>query len=122
LSDVASRVQLSGPSDAEKYILNMVSVNHYWNATVHSIYMDCNEQYNIMMFILSPQWYHIWLFYQLYKHSLLRCTEWCDLKWVKHYTCPAWCLHITFNLLFSLSVALWRHSYYGYFGWLIAQF
>jgi len=29
LSDVASRVQLSGPSDAEKYILNMVSVTGF---------------------------------------------------------------------------------------------
>lgn len=37
LSDVASRVQLSGPADAEKYILNMVSVNLYWDRTVHGV-------------------------------------------------------------------------------------
>jgi COP9 signalosome complex subunit 3 len=42
LSDVASRVQLSGPSDAEKYILNMVSVT-FWESTVHTICMHCDE-------------------------------------------------------------------------------
>jgi COP9 signalosome complex subunit 3 len=37
LSDVASRVQLSGPADAEKYILNMVSVNLYCGRPVHVV-------------------------------------------------------------------------------------
>lgn len=31
LSDVASRVQLSGPAQAETYILNMVHSNYYFN-------------------------------------------------------------------------------------------
>lgn len=38
LSDVASRVQLSGPSDAEKYILNMVSLIFSGTALYHNLY------------------------------------------------------------------------------------
>jgi hypothetical protein len=51
LSDVASRVQLSGPSDAEKYILNMVSVNFYWNTTVHIICVNSYEQYMVVIIL-----------------------------------------------------------------------
>lgn len=51
LSDVASRVQLSGPSDAEKYILNMVSVNFCWTTTVLYIYMSYNKQYEVVIIL-----------------------------------------------------------------------
>jgi hypothetical protein len=40
LFDVASRVQLSGPADAEKYILNMVSINLYCDRPVHGMLSD----------------------------------------------------------------------------------
>lgn len=54
LSDVASRVQLAGPADAEKYILNMVSIS----TTVY--------YYLLLFYFFSMAW-HTVIYYILWQ-------------------------------------------------------
>ncbi|XP_072941458.1 COP9 signalosome complex subunit 3 [Epargyreus clarus] len=67
LSDVASRVQLSGPADAESYILNMIEEGE--------IYAMINQKDGMVVFLDSPEKYASPETLSILEQQMAACTK-----------------------------------------------
>lgn len=67
LSDVASRVQLSGPAEAEKYILNMIEEGE--------IFATINQKDGMVIFHDDPEKYNSPDMLQRLEYEMSMCTE-----------------------------------------------
>lgn len=67
LSDVASRVQLSGPSDAEKYILNMIEDGE--------IFATINQKDGMVIFHDDPEKYNSPVMLRQLEEEMAVCTD-----------------------------------------------